>query len=64
MALTEKDWDGFIGAAVILLITGTFQFFRNHPHKAYLFWGLGLIILAIIFIRKYRKKRKLPRDSQ
>ena len=64
MALTEKDWDGFIWAAVIFLITGTFNFFKSHPHTAYLFWGIGLIILAIIFIRKYRKKRKLRRDSQ
>ena len=63
MVLTEKDWNGFIGAAVIFLISGTFNFFRNHPHTAYLFWGIGLIILAIIFIRKYRKKQKLPRDS-
>jgi len=64
MKLTEKDWDGFIGAAVIFLITGTFKFFQNHPHTAYLFWGIGLTILAIIFIRKYRKKRKLPSDSK
>ena len=39
MALTEKDWEGFIWAGVILLITGTFNFFRNHPHKAYFFLG-------------------------
>jgi hypothetical protein len=64
MVLTEKDWDGFIGAAVVFLITGTFNFFRNHPHTAYLFWGIGLIILAIIYIRKYKKKRNLPDDSQ
>jgi hypothetical protein len=55
MAFSRTDWKNLIAAPVILLITAAFQFHRHHPETAFLFLGVALIILIVIYIKLRRK---------